>query len=206
MRNNLVLLVGVIIFSFFTSACSKVDTDIFIVEGATLLPPFEKSGLDDDKDVGTFAIRAHRLSKSKTGWVLGIRRHTRNAWIGTQQRYVTKLTLYFPEKPISDKEYDLAKDRDKVRVIYSSINPQYVEGCAADASFGKVNFKWLSKTKFEVDVNAAFDMKYELFCRAELVNEMFEGEVISFNELTPWLGVPNELDSFEGMHQELRRE
>ena len=201
----------VTIASFLICSCSQVKTDVFAVQNAELLSPFESFSEDELTSFGpegskTISIKVHRLAESESGWIVGIRKYYRNAWLGTQQRYVTKLTLYFPEKPLSNEEYDLSKDRNRVRVIYSSINPQYVEGCAADASFGSVHFKWLSNTQFTVEVNAAFDMKYGMFCRAALIDEVFEGEVISFDELTPWLGAPNELDSFEGMHQELRRD
>lgn len=211
LRNKYFSLTLVVITSFLICSCSQIKTDVFAIQNATLLSPLESFSNEQTISFGplgakTIPIRVHRLVESQNGWILGVRRHYRNAWLGTQQRYVTKLTLSFSEKPLSGKEYDLAKDRDKVRVIYSSINPQYVEGYAAEASFGSVHFKWLTKTQFTVDVNAAFDMKHGMFCRAELINEVFQGEVISFDQLTPWLGVANELDSFEGMHQELLRE
>ena len=199
----------VTIASFLICSCSQVKTDVFAVQNAELLSPFENHGADESTSFGpkgsrTISIRVHRLAESHDGWVIGVRRNVRDAWAGSSQNQVMKLTMYFPERP--DGEYLLSPSNDKVRVIYSGIDPAYVAGCAADASFGTLYVEWESETKFVVHVHAAFDTKYDSLCTPAAINEMFQGEMISFDELTPWLGAPNELDSFEGMHQELRRD
>lgn len=208
MQNKLTLFIG-LVFSALMLGCKQVDTDIFVVHGVELLSPFESYETDgvasyDAKGSETISIKVHRLAKSNDGWIIGVRRHIRDSWSGTSQRHVMKLTLYFSEKPSG--EYILSLSNPKVRAIYSAIDSSYVAGCAAEASFGKLYVEWESETKFVVHVHAAFDTKYDSLCTPAVVNEMFQGEMISFDELTPWLGVPNKLESLEGLHEELRRE
>jgi len=204
----------IFIFFYFVISlvgCTKINTDVFAVNKVALFSPLEKHGADETIPTGpngskTISTRIHRLISEGNGWVIGIRRELSEEFsIETSQRFVEKITLYFPNTPKPSGVYNIKNNKDILRVFYSRIAPSYVSGCAAEAEFGKVDVTWESKDIFVVNIQAAFDMKYGTFCEPSLINESYTGRIIQFKELTPWLGKIDHMGTFEELHNELRR-
>jgi len=192
-------------------SCTRVNTDVFSVNNASLFSPLERHGADETISTGpngskTISTRIHRLNNEGNGWIIGIRRQTSEEFsFETSQKFVEKVTLYFPNTIKPNGAYSIKNNKDILRVLYSRISPSYVNGCAAEAEFGTVNVSWESEDIFVVNIQAAFDMKYGTFCEPSLINESYKGRIIQFNELTPWLGKIEHLGTFDELHDELRR-
>jgi len=191
-------------------SCKKVDIDVFAVNKTSLLSPLQQHGADELIQSGpngsrTISTRIHRITNTGDGWIIGVRKYMRSHFIQTEQGFVEKITLYFPNRVKPNGVYNIEGNNSNISVAYSRISPSFVKGCAAEAAFGNVNIEWISDKIFVVNIKAAFDMKYGLFCDPIVINETYSGSIMAFDELTPWLGRIQNLGTFDELHDELSR-